>query len=524
MKKRYNIVLFLLLFLLSAGSGIYFATGLQGFKMLALQLAHGYIVAWFFTFLNGFISNRTLRTLLNVLVIVPLSVIFLIDLVCIFEFHSNFSEDFIGIMLGSDPAESSEFLQMHIRGTLFSILILSALLAAYLPFRKKSIHLPKAVFLLSVLFLLPCLFLINVNPAARGNLMAYNTAEGKINMFFKYMKEMPPDYSPYATPADLNIISGQPENIVLVFGESHCREHCSFFGYDKETMPELRARMENDNGSVMAFGHVSSPGVNTSACFKSIMSTYQPEYGDSVQFYTCQTLLQIIRDAGYHSAWISNQSKRGFYDNVIGNFAELSDTTLFIGDQMSGMYRKNLDEELIPILEDYVRKVPDGKNFYVIHLMGSHPEFRDRYPEAFDTFKEEDYPDRSVSQRRLFATYDNSLRYTDYVLSQIIRTFEDKETILVYMSDHGLDFFVSRDDYCAHSITNDDSVSAIASREVPLIVYTSPLYCQHFPTVCERIQRSSEREFRTDSLLYTVMDIAGVEFRDSALQHESLFQ
>jgi heptose-I-phosphate ethanolaminephosphotransferase len=510
MKKKFNIALFLLYFLLSSGVGIYVSISGAGFKMLALHLAHGFLIAWCFSFLNSILPGKVVRGIINGLALTILSISFLTDIICVTEFNSTFTEDFIALVLGSDPSESSEFIALHRHGVLLGAGLLMVMLVCAFLFRKFSWHLPKPVFIASVLLLIPCLILINVNPNARKNLLKYNSAEGKIYMMAEYMRNAPPDFKRFVKPADIAIIGEQPANIVLVFGESHCRSHCPFYGYDKMTMPQMQAMI--DKGEVQAFSKVSSPDINTQKSFKSLMSTYIPEYGDSIRFYTCQTLPQVIREAGYHSCWISNQSKRGFYDNVIGNFADLCDTSLFNGDKFSGTLRKDLDGELIPIVESTVRSAKPGKNFYVIHLMGSHHGFRDRYPADFDFYQEADYPDRPAHQRYHFATYDNSIRYTDYVLSSLIGFFVDKETILLYVSDHGLDFYDTDPGYCDHALSSETE-SGRVSKEVPFLVYTSPLYRQHFPDMTERIRESTEREYRTDSLIYTIMDIAGAEFR-----------
>ena len=525
MKNRFNLSLFLLYLLLSAGTAVISSVISHEIKMGVLRLSHGYIVAWLFTVLTAMTPKKWLRVLINCVALIPISLAFFTDIICILEFHATFSEDFVGIILGSDPSESNEFLLLHYKGFLLGLGLLSLFFAVYfLTYKRWTVQLGKPVFITSAVLLLPCLILININPGARKNLFKYNTTEGEIYLYADYLHNNPRNYKSFVTPADLLFAIGQPDNIVLVIGESHCRSHCSFYGYDKETMPLTQSIMDADSSCLVAFCSVSSPGVNTTDSFKSLMSTYQPELRDSIPFYTCQTLLQVIRDAGYRSTWISNQSKRGYYDNLIGNFAELSDTTFFVGDKLSGMYRKNYDEELLPIIDTVLSNTPTDKNFYVIHLMGSHPAFQDRYPDTFDYFKDEDYLDRPEEQRAFFSTYDNSLRYTDFVFSNIIDRFKNKESVLIYLSDHGLDFFVSRPDYCAHSVANDESVSAIESRAIPFLVYTSSLYQQHFPDECDRIRRSTRREYRTDSLIYTVMDLAGVQFKDPSLNRGSIFQ
>ena len=523
MTKKYRFALFLLYFVVSSAFGIYIAARSLDIRMLILQVAHGYVLAWLATFLNEVISRKGIRLALNIALLLPLSVCFIIDIICLIEFYSGFSKEFVTIILGSNPDESQEFLRLHFRGILWSFALLGGIFLVYFLCRKWRLPLPGPLVIASAVLLIPCLILININPDARRNLIKFNSAEGKIYLFLTYARNCPPDYTKYIRPADLEVIAAQPENIVLIFGESHCRSHCQFNGYDKTTMPRMQEILEDAPTRLFAFENVSSPGITTSESFKSLMTTYRPEYQDSIPFYTCQTLIQVMREAGYRSIWVSNQSKRGFSDNVVGNFADLSDTTFFNGDELSGMNRKSPDEELLPVINRITEENKTGKYFYVIHLMGSHPAFRDRYPEAFDIFKEADYPDRIESQRPFFATYDNSLLYTDYIISRIFEAFKEKEAVIIYLSDHGLDFFMSYDDYCAHAVSSS-SPSARFAREVPFLIYTSDTYREHFPTVCERIRMSTDREYRTDSLIYTVMDFAGVVFRDSTACGGSILQ
>ena len=512
MKKKFNLSLFLLYFILVAGVGLFVSLRAGAFKMFALYVAHGFLLGWIFTFISDILPHKGARIILNGLLITILSVSFLTDIFCLFEFDTTFTEDFIAIVLGSDPSESAEFMEIHRRGLVWGIVIWLFVLSGGLLLQRYRVDLPKPAYIASALLLIPCLVLININSNARKNILLYNGVEGKFYMVYNYLKDAPPDYRHFVKPAGLETVAEQPENIVIVYGESHCRSHCQFYGYDKMTMPETQRLI--DDGHIQAFGNVTSPDINTQLAFKSLMSTYIPEYGDSVLFYTCQTLPQIIREAGYRSFWISNQSQRGFFDNIIGNFANLCDTTLFNGDKFSGSLRKELDGELLPIVDSLVRTDSSrSRNFYFIHLMGSHPGFKDRYPSSFQHFEESDYPDRPQKQRYYFSTYDNSLRYTDANLAGIIRSFQDKEAIILYMSDHGLDFFVTKDDYFSHALSRETE-SGRVSMEIPFLIYTSDLYRQHFPTVCERIRRSSDREYRTDSLIFTVMDIAGVAFKN----------
>ena len=507
--------LFILLFLLSMTAGVLFSLSAHDIKMALLHIAHGVILAYLITFFIGLFPWKGVRTALATLVILPLGVLLYTDIVCILEFHSDFSADFIAILLGTDPSESAEFIGLHLKGFIVGFLVLTTFLAAYFIGKKHRIHLPNPWNWASLAVVAGCVLLLVVKPQAAERIIKEKSIEGKLAAFFSYAGSIPPDYAAYVFPADLETVrERQPENIVIIFGESQCRSHSQFNGYDKVTMPRIQALI--DSGRVATFDKVTSPGINTVESFKSMMCTYQPEMGDAVKFYTCQTIPQTVRDAGYRSSWISNQSGTGLFNNIIANFAALCDTAIFIGDKFKGNMLANLDGEMLPVARDYVGGNAPGKNFYVFHLMGSHPNFADRYPAEFAHFKAEDYPDRPASQRPVYAEYDNSILYTDYIVSELIQLFRDKEAIVIYLADHALDFYFTRDDYFSHALASIPESVGPAS-EVPFFIYTSERYEEQFPDVCERIAASRQKDYRTDSLIYTVMDIAGVQFKDKSV-------
>lgn len=78
----------------------------------------------------------------------------------------------------------------------------------------------------------------------------------------------------------------------------------------------------------------------------------------------------------------------------------------------------------------------------MIHLVGSHFPYHRRYPRAFEVFKpacNSPVIDTCTPQEIVNA-YDNSIRYTDYVLAHFIETLTQQTQItpaLIYTSDHG---------------------------------------------------------------------------------------
>jgi heptose-I-phosphate ethanolaminephosphotransferase len=55
------------------------------------------------------------------------------------------------------------------------------------------------------------------------------------------------------------------------------------------------------------------------------------------------------------------------------------------------------------------------------------------------------------------AEYDNSVLYNDYVVSEIIKCFADKDAVVLYFSDHAIDLFETDEKYCGHALSNNAS-------------------------------------------------------------------
>ena len=283
---------------------------------------------------------------------------------------------------------------------------------------------------------------------------------------------------------------------------------------------------------MLVYENTNSYAIATIAAMKSLMSAYIYEMADSVEWYKCLTLLEVMQNAGYKTYWCSNQCKSGLFDNEIGRYSDLCDEQIFLSnpDEITSNREKtkdNYDANLIQVVEDYLSSA-NSKAFFVLHLMGSHFSYNCRYPDSFSVFKAEDYATTysslSMENRQVVAEYDNSIRYNDYVVYEIISRFSGSDAIVVYLSDHASDVFVSSNNY-AGPAKGGIPVSENAGREIPFMVYTSPLFREKHPDLQQRIENAVERPYRTDSIMYTIMDVAGVESVNGvSYKHKSLFK
>ena len=110
----------------------------------------------------------------------------------------------------------------------------------------------------------------------------------------------------------------------------------------------------------------------------------------------------------------------------------------------TGSYLTSLhDAALLPYLEKELDK-SDEDMFIVLHTYGSHFNYHERYPAEFRIYT----PDKAEGIRQSYKkelrnAYDNSIRYTDYVLGEIVDMLKKKEVCasMLYLSDHGEDIF-----------------------------------------------------------------------------------
>lgn len=218
-------------------------------------------------------------------------------------------------------------------------------------------------------------------------------------------------------PPDLRVV-------VLVIGESSRAANWQLGNYPRETNPQLKAR-----GDVIWFKDYAANAVVT-AMSVPLMITRKPTVQGGDSAWPERSIVSAFREAGFQTWWISNQATAGVHDVLISSYAQEAEHVRFI-NLASYESRGAYDMQLVPEVEQAL--TGPAKQFIVVHLMGSHHVYAERYP-AEEAFFE---PDDAVSNWG--NAYDNSIRQTDRVLASLIAALErsGKPSALLYASDHG---------------------------------------------------------------------------------------
>jgi arylsulfatase len=274
-----------------------------------------------------------------------------------------------------------------------------------------------------------------------------------------------------------------PGTIILVIGESSSRDYMkvynSEFPYDDTPWQE---DMKSNNKDFIFYNNAYSSYVQTVPTLERALSE-RNQYNDR-PFLDSANILDVAKKAGYTTSWFSNQGVFGEYDTAISLMAKTADLTKWSHESygFSDLY----DEALLPLLKNVD---PKKNNFVVIHIMGSHIYYNDRYPHEFSKWKKGPYPDG-------IEAYANSQLYTDWLLQQIYTYGKDNLNLqaMVYFSDHGESLDKSH---------NPDTFDFVMTH-IPFWIYLSPQYRAAYPQTATTLT-NHEQQYFTNDLLYDTL-------------------
>ena len=309
--------------------------------------------------------------------------------------------------------------------------------------------------------------------------------------------------------------------IVLVIGESYNKHHSQLYGYDKPTTPRQMA-MAADS-SLVVFTDVVASWNLTSFVFKHMLSLWA--VGEEGEWCDEPLFPEVFRKAGYQVDFLTNQfqpkAKDAVYDFSGGFFLNDPDFSKRQFDtRNSRTYR--YDETLLKAYDALNQKdqsrdsLETSKNqgrLTILHLMGSHVDYRARYPKQRQYFTPSMYqrPELTDKQRRILSEYDNSLRYNDSILWAVTQRFADKDAVVIYVPDHAEEIFDGKPYiYGRMHGANIDYRLARNEMEIPFWIWGSPRYIERHPYGWKAIQAAKDRPLMTDVLPHLLLYLGGI--------------
>ena len=325
--------------------------------------------------------------------------------------------------------------------------------------------------------------------------------------------------------------SYQSPNIVLIIGESYGKVHSQLYGYKYPTTPR-QVKLER-SGLLTRFSDVVSCWNLTSFVFKNVLSMHV--VGQKGEWCDYALFPELFKKAGYNVTFLTNQflpqAKEAIYDFSGGFFLNNPELSKFLFTTRNNSLHR-FDEGL---LADYDGLVKSGDivinnardrksaakdpNLIIFHLIGQHVNYRTRVPNDRRVFTASDYaesrPDLSERRRRVLADYDNACLYNDSIVASIIKRFENTNSIVIYMPDHGEECYEpGRNFICRNHSADVDWPLAHYEFEVPFWIYCTHRYAVTHPEIFKAIKDAKDKRFMTDALPHMLVWLAGISAKD----------
>ena len=315
-----------------------------------------------------------------------------------------------------------------------------------------------------------------------------------------------------------------PEVYVMVVGETARAHNFSLYGYPRNTNPLL-----SKTPGIKAFPNVTTQSNTTHKSVPMLLSAASAE--DFERLFHEKGILAAFKEAGFHTVFISNQLPNHSFIDFLG---EQADEHYFLKKEDASQ-GNHYDEDLLQKLDEILPLADASssahyhyryrKLFVVLHSYGSHFNYQERYPRSFAYFKPDSRSEaKSENRRDLLNAYDNTIRYTDYILHGIIERLQKWEGVqtktdgvydqptsaMLYTSDHGENIFDDGRCLFLHAAPKASDYEL----HVPFIIWTSAGFSKQYPDILKALGENRSKQVQSSlSAFHTMLGIGGIQTR-----------
>lgn len=313
------------------------------------------------------------------------------------------------------------------------------------------------------------------------------------------------------------VIPASKELYIIIVGESSRKANWQIFGYGRNTNPLLSKRTD-----LILFQDAISPGTTTSRSIPLSFTLATPETWRSQ--FKMKSFVSAFSEVGFQTYWLSNQgSNRTAVGSSLQLIMEESDvvrTTNF------GFWNSVLDAALLKELDKAIAE-PGNKKLVVIHTLGSHTNYRQRYPGSWPLPKSKisvrmahGYSELDDGEVETINEYDKTISYSDWLVDEIINRHEATSIYgaVIYFSDHGQRLYDDRLKQKGHGFRGLEKVDV----EIPLFVWLSKKLKAISPEKQEFIRSNACKPVSTASFAHSIVSLADIEIERSN-PHNSFF-
>lgn len=303
-----------------------------------------------------------------------------------------------------------------------------------------------------------------------------------------------------------------PQTIVMVIGESSRFDRWSLNGYERDTNPLLKQEK-----NLVSFSDVVT-AVSATRLSVPIIVSRKPAAQSLKAGFSEKSFLTAYKEAGFKTYWLSNQMSFGQFDTPTSVFAKEADVTQFLN--LGGFTNSsNLDQVLLEPMANAMRDAAP-KKLIVLHTLGNHWNYSHRHPQSFDQWKPSlygivnpAYTDLKNKQA-LNNSYDNSILYTDWMLSEVIQKLKASPQItsLFYISDHGQTLYDGSCNLAFHGHNTQFEF------HIPAFMWYSDAYQEQFPDKVVQMRLHKNARLSTENVFHSLLDMANIRYPDEKLE------
>ena len=458
------------------------------------------------------LAQKILKLVLLAVFFVP----FLIEGVVVYNYTALIGVGVVASLLETNMKEAGEFVTMYmgVQEWIWVVLLLSGGIWLFLNKPWQRLHFDQAgkrvltscllavtITYTVILFSLHIEVLWDTMFPMQRLVLSSSTAIDNIRAYRELSSHLDAD-------VELTRNDGKIKNVVFILGESTNRNHMHLYGYYLPNTPNLDDMAAR--GEISVFRDVVSPHSTTIAVLSKLFTFCNHE--SDKPWYEYSNLIDIMNSAGYKTYWLSNQESSGIWGNVAQIYAAHSKVSHFTRIRDSREDDGLEDGALFPLVDEAIAQRAEDKNFYVVHLMGGHGLYYNRFPYIFTKFTKDDIQlDVNEAQKTVIAQYDDALYYNDYIVSGIIDKFRctGEDSIVVYVPDHG-EAVYDEGGFTGH-IEENPSRHMI---EIPVIIWASDRFKELHPEKWAAIQAAVDNPYMTDDMIHTMLDIVDVQTAD----------
>lgn len=308
------------------------------------------------------------------------------------------------------------------------------------------------------------------------------------------------------------IANDKPQLIIMVIGESSRYDRWSLNGYARETNPLLKKE-----SNLISLPDVIT-AVSATRLSVPVLVSRKPAMQSLKAGFSEKSFLTAFKEAGFKTYWLSNQMSFGQFDTPVSVFAKEADVTQFLN--LGGFTNNsNLDQILLDPLKNAMND-SSPKKLIVLHTLGNHWNYSHRYPVEFDKWKPSlfgvenpVYTDLKIKPQ-LNNSYDNSILYTDWFLSQLINTLKSSDQIsaMMYVSDHGQTLYDGSCNLAFHGHNTQFEF------HVPALVWHSDQYKATYPDKITQLLRHKKARLATENIFHSLLDMADIRYATERLE------